>query len=124
MQILQRTKLEPNSQKPSAGPDMQQLRNEGPLCMDMWEKENYKRKIRNVNETENSIFGKESNKSESSIHRIERIIKIVVRNKYSTTIVKVNRMENEFIIDTGSPISKKPADNKTMKKPEIKKVKH
>ena len=32
MQILQRNKLEPNSQMPSLGPDMQYRRKEGPRC--------------------------------------------------------------------------------------------
>ena len=72
-------------------------------------KENYKRKIRNVTETENSTIGEESDESESSIYRIERIGRIVDKNKYLTTTVKINGTEKEFIIDTGSPISIMPA---------------
>ena len=64
------------------------------------QKENYKRKIRNVTENENSTIGEESDESESSIYRIERINRIVYKNKYLTTTVKINGTEKEFIIDT------------------------
>ena len=87
-------------------------------------KENYKRKIRNVTETENSQIGEESDESESSIYRIERINRIVDKNKYLTTTVKINGTEKEFIIDTGSPLSIMPADNTIMKDTENQKVKH
>ena len=46
------------------------------------------------------------------------------KSKYSTTTVKINGTEKEFIIDTGSPISIRPADNTIMKDTEIQKVKH
>ena len=85
---------------------------------------NYERKIRNVTETENSTIGEESDESESSIHRIERINRIVDKNKYLTTTVKINETEKEFIIDTGSPMSIMPAENTKMKDTEIQKVKH
>ena len=38
--------------------------------------------------------------------------------------VKINGMEEEFMIDTGSSKSIMPADNKVMKDTEIQKVKH
>ena len=87
------------------------------------QRENYKNKLRNVTETENST-GEESDESETSIHRIERVNRIIDRNKYLTTIVKINGTEMEFVIDTGSPISIMPADNTIMKKSEIQKVRH
>ena len=87
------------------------------------QRENYKSKLRNVTETENSI-GEESDESETSIHRIERVNRIIDRNKYLTTIVKINGTGKEFVIDTGSPISKMPADNTIMKESEIQKVRH
>ena len=86
------------------------------------QKENDKLKVRNVTETENSTFDEESDKSESSIYRIERINRIVDKFKYLTTTVKINGMEKEIIIDTGSPISIMPTDNKIMKETEIQKV--
>ena len=69
-------------------------------------------------------MGEESDESESSIYRIGRINRIVDRNKYLTTKVKLYVMEKEFIIDTRSPISIMPADNKIIKIIEIQKVKH
>ena len=87
------------------------------------QRENYKNKLRNVTETENRI-GEESNESESSIYRIGRVNRIMDRNKYLTTTVKINGTEKEFIIDTGSPISIMPVDNKIMKESEIQKVRN
>ena len=54
---------------------------------------NYKRKLRNVTDTENTTIGAESDASESSIYRIERINRIVDRNKYLTTTLKINETE-------------------------------
>ena len=88
------------------------------------QKENYKRKIRNVTETEISTIGEESDESESSIQRIERINRIVDKNKILKTTVKINGTEKEFIIDAGSPISMMPADNTIIKDTEIQNVKH
>ena len=88
------------------------------------QRENYKRKVRNVTEDESEIIGGESDESETSINRIERINRITDRNKYLTTTVKVNGIEKEFIVDTGSPISIMPADENIMKQTEIQKVKH
>ena len=87
------------------------------------QRENYKNKLRNVTETENSI-GEESDESETSIHRIERVKRIIDRNKYLTTIVKINGTEKEFVIDTGSPMSIMPADNTIIKESKIQKVRH
>ena len=55
------------------------------------QKESYKRKVRNVTETENSTIGEESNESESSIYRIERINRIVDKNNYLPTITGENQ---------------------------------
>ena len=88
------------------------------------QRENYKRKVRNVTEDESEIIGGESDESETSINRIERINRITDRNKYLTTAVKVNGIEKEFIVDTGSPISIMSADENIMKQTEIQKVKH
>ena len=88
------------------------------------QRENYKRKVRNVTEDESEITGRESDESETSINRIGRINRITDRNKYLTTTVKVNGIEKEFIVDTGSRISIMPADENIMKQTEIQKVKH
>ena len=88
------------------------------------QRENYKRKVRNVTEDESEVIGGESDESETSINRIERINRITDRNKYLTTTVKVNGIEKESIVDTGSPISIMPADENIMKQTEIQKIKH
>ena len=77
-----------------------------------------------MTEDESEIIGGESDESETSINGIERINRITDRNKYLTTTVKVNGIEKEFIVDTGSPISKLPADENIMKQTEIQKIKH
>ena len=41
-----------------------------------------------------------------------------------TAKVKVNGIEKEFIVDTGSPIAKMPADESILKKTEKQKIKH
>ena len=74
-------------------------------------------------EDESEIIGGESDESETSIHRIERINRITDRNKCLTALVKVNGIEKEFIVDTGSPISIMPVDEKKLKQTEIQKVK-
>ena len=58
------------------------------------------------------------------IYRIERINRIVDKNDYLTTTVKINRTEKDFIIDTGSAISIMPADKEIMKETEKQKTKH
>ena len=77
-----------------------------------------------MTEDESEIIGGESDESETSINGIERINRITDRNKYLTTTVKVNGIEKEFIVDTGSPISIMPADENIMKQTEIQKIKH
>ena len=88
------------------------------------QKDYHKRKIPNVTENQASTIDEESDESESSIYRIERINRIVDKNKYLTTTVKINGTEKEFIIDTGSPISIMPADKTIVKDTEIRKVRH
>ena len=87
------------------------------------QKENYRRKVQNVTE-ETAAIGGESDESETSIYRIEEINRITDKNKYLTAKVKVNGIEKEFIVDTGSPISIMPADEQILKKIELQKIKH
>ena len=88
------------------------------------QRENYKRKVRNITEEKSETIGDESDESETSIHRIERINRITDRNKYLTATVKMNGIEKKFIVDTGSPIPIMPVDENIMKRTEIQKVKH
>ena len=43
-------------------------------------------------------------------------------NKHFTAVVRVNGIKKEFIIDTGSPISIMPPDERIMKSTEIQKI--
>ena len=43
-------------------------------------------------------------------------------NKHFTATVQINRIKKEFIIDTGSPISIMPPDERIMKATEIQKI--
>ena len=56
------------------------------------QRESYKRKIRNVTEDESEAIERESHESQTSVHRIERTNRITDRNKYLTTIVKLNEI--------------------------------
>ena len=47
-----------------------------------------------------------SSESNESIHQIKEIKKIEEKNKHYTATVKINEIKKEFIIDTGSPITK------------------
>ena len=87
------------------------------------DRENYKHHVRNVTEDELETLGGESDESEASIHRIKRINRITDRNKCLTAVVKINGIEEEFIVDTESPGSIIPVDEKTMKQTDIQKVK-
>ena len=51
------------------------------------------------------VIGGESDESETSIHRIERINRITDRNKCPTAVVKVNGIEKEFIFYRGYRIT-------------------
>ena len=84
-------------------------------------RESYKHKVRNVTADESGAIGGESDELETSICRIEN--RITDRNKYLTTLVKVNGIEKKFIVDTGLPISILPVNENIMKRTEIQKVK-
>ena len=74
------------------------------------QKEIYKREVQNVTEEETTAIGGESDESESSIYRIERMNSVTNKITYLTANVKVNGFEKKFIVDTGSTILVMPAD--------------
>ena len=57
--------------------------------------------------------------SDKSIHHIKDIKKIEETNKNYTGTVKLNGMKKESRIDTGSPITIMPMDNRIVKLTEI-----
>ena len=76
------------------------------------DKKNYKHKVRNVTEDESEAIGGESDKSEKSINRIEKINRITDRNNWLTALIKIKGIEKEFLVNTGSPISIMPVGEK------------
>ena len=63
-----------------------------------------------------------TSESDESIHHIKEIKKINEMNKHFTAVVQVYGVKKEFIIDTGSPISIMPPDERIMKSTEIQKI--
>ena len=62
-----------------------------------------------------------SSESDESIHHIKEIKKIEEKKHYTAT-VKIKGIKKEFIIDTGSPITKMPPDEKILKIAELQKI--
>ena len=60
--------------------------------------------------------------SGESIHHIKEIKKINEMNKHFTAVVQINGIKREFIIDTRSPISIIPPDERFVKSTEIQKT--
>ena len=62
---------------------------------------------------------------EESIHHIEEIRNIEEKQKRYTAKIKMNRVQEEFIFDTGSPVTKMPLDERKVrmvKQAEIQKI--
>ena len=65
---------------------------------------------------------KTSSESNESIHHIKEIEKIEEKNKHYTATIKTNGKKEEFIIDTGSPITITPPDEEILKSTGIQKI--
>ena len=63
-----------------------------------------------------------TSESEESIHHIKEIKTIEEKNKHYTATIKINGVKKEFIIDTGSPITIMPSDERIMKHTETQKI--
>ena len=85
------------------------------------QKTNNKRTVKRLTEDEPNESDR-SSESEESIHHIKEIKKIDETNKHFTTMLKINGVTKEFIIDTGSPISLMPPDERITKSTEIQKI--
>ena len=74
--------------------------------------------------TEEEIEDQNETPSESdeSIHHIKEIKKIEEKNKHYTATVKIYRIKKEFNIDTGSPITIMPPDEKILKIAELQNI--
>ena len=63
-----------------------------------------------------------TSESGESIHHIKEIKAIEEKNKHYTATIKINGVKKEFIIDTGSPITIMPPDERIMKHAERQKI--
>ena len=86
------------------------------------QKMNNNRTVKRLIENEPNESGEPSSESEDSIHHIKEIKNIDETNKHFTTTLKINGIPKEFIIDTGSPISLMPPDERITKSTEIQKI--
>ena len=69
------------------------------------------------NETNESL-----SESEESIHHIEEIKNIEEKQKNHTAKLKITGIQKEFIIDTGSPVTIMPFDERMVNQTEIQKI--
>ena len=83
------------------------------------QKTNSNRTVKRLTEDEPNESERSSSESEESIHHIKEIKKLDETNKHFTTTLKINGVTKEFIIDTGSPISLMPPDERITKSTEI-----
>ena len=86
------------------------------------QKTNYNRTVKRLTEDEPIESGGPSSESEENIHHIKEIKKIDETNRHFTTTLKTNGGSKEFIIDTGSPISLMPPNERITKSTEIQKT--
>ena len=78
--------------------------------------------MKRLTEEEMNEPNESTSESDESIHHIKETKKINEISKHFTAVVKVNGIKIEFIIDTGSPISIMPPDERVMKSTEIQKI--
>ena len=86
------------------------------------QKFNSSRTVKRLTEDETNESNESACESEEDRQQIKEIKKIEETNKHYTATVKINGIIKEFIIDTGSPISIMPPDQRIMKLTEIQKV--
>ena len=86
------------------------------------QKTNNNRTVKRLTEDEPNTSDRSSSESEESIHHKKGMKKIDETNEHFTTTLKINGVTKEFIIDTGSPISLMPPDERITKSTEIQKI--
>ena len=86
------------------------------------QKDNNNQTVKRLTEEETNEPVESTSDSDESIHHIRAIKKINEMSKPFTAVVQINGIKKELIIDTGSPISIKPPDERIMKSTEMQKV--
>ena len=79
------------------------------------------RTVKRLTEDEAQQPNESTSESEESIHHIKEIKTIEEKNKHYTATIKINGVKKDFIIDTGSPITTMPPDERIMKHTENRK---
>ena len=80
------------------------------------------RTVKRLTEDKTQQPNESTSESEESIHHIKEVRKIEEKNKHYTATIKINGVKKEFIIDTGSPITIMPPDEKILKSTKIQKI--
>ena len=83
---------------------------------------NNNRTVKRLTENEPNKSDEPSSESENSIHHMKEIKRIDETRKHFTTTLKISGIPKEIIIDTGSPISLIPPDERLTKLTEIQKT--
>ena len=80
------------------------------------------RTVKRLTEDETQQLNESTSESEESIRHIKEIEAIEEKNKHYTATIKINGVKKEIIIDTGSPLTIMPPDERIMKHAEIQKI--
>ena len=78
--------------------------------------------MRKLIEDERTESNESMSESDESTHNTEEIKNIVEQQKHYTAKIKINGAEREFFVDTGSPVTIMPLDERILKKNEIQKI--
>ena len=80
------------------------------------------RTVKILTEDDTQQPNESTSESEESIHHIKEVRTIEEKNKHYTATNRKNGVKKEFIIDTGSPITLMPTDERIMKHTENQKT--
>ena len=79
--------------------------------------------MKRLPEDETQQSNESTSESEESKHHIKEVGTIEEKNKHYTATIRKNGVKKEFIIDTGSPKTIVPPDEKFMNTPKFRKTK-
>ena len=68
--------------------------------------------MKRLTENETQQLNEATSESKKGIHHIKKIRTIEQKDKHYTATIKINGVKKEFIIDTGSPITIMPPDER------------
>ena len=93
----------------------------GTLCKGM-QRQNNNRTVKKATEETADELNESLSESDESIHHIEAIKNLEEKRKLYTAKIKMNEIQKEFIIDTGSPVTEMPFDEQIVKQTELQKI--